>query len=415
MKLRNSMLCSIACLFVLAAAGAATAQETSADQPDASVLMQVPADAAAVLVVPGVHRSAEAVKTMVLAALGPMAEMIGKDASAIDFVKKEVPLGPGFNPAGSLAVVVQDPREHNRNWVDRRPEGQDARNPEMDEVLAQYPLAFIVPVTDAEKLFDPKEIKCRREGKYLVYDRNLWGLEAGKHVILAPRKQTLEGYPARVNFLTRLTPQDETMLMRDHVWFRADWPKLRGLAQANLLPGGESLFYMGLPGIYMLGSPVGYPMGYLYLTRGENLSEATAMTAGVQFTGQAIRIESRWRYPAESHMGRALSAWRKPEGPLIRRIPARTGFWAYGADKSFRTPSALKERNYRKLFARMKDMGLDADYDKVADEVVCLISQLQGQVHSVEHYAGLSKDGNEGAFAFATVAKAKAQIGRAHV
>jgi hypothetical protein len=67
----------------------------------------------------------------------------------------------------------------------------------------------------------------------------------------------------------------------------------------------------------------------------------------------------------------------------------------------------LKERNYRKLVGRLKDleMGLDVDYDKMANELVSLVSSLQGQVHSVEHYAGLSKPGKEGSLAFATVAK----------
>jgi hypothetical protein len=407
MELRTSMLCAMACLFALIAANAAQAQTPQPTQADASVLTQVPGDAVAVLVVPGVDRSGQVVKDMVLKVLGPMAEMIGKDTSAMDFLKKELPLGEGFDPTGSFAVVVQDPREHSREWVAGRPHGPETRGPEMDEVTAQYPLAFIVPVTDAEKLFDPKEVKCRREGKYLLYDRDLWGLETGKYVILAPRKQTLENYPAGVNYLTRLTAQDETMVMRDHVWFRADWQKLRELAEANLLPAPGSLFYAGLPGFYMLGTPVGYPMAYLYFTRGENLSEASTFSGGVQFTGGAIRIEARWRYPEDSHMGRALAAWRKPDGPLIRRIPAQAGVWAYGADKSFRTPPALKERNYRKLVGRLKDleMGLDVDYDKMANELVSLVSSLQGQVHSVEHYAGLSKPGKEGSLAFATVAK----------
>jgi hypothetical protein len=378
-------------LLSLFAVQSAAAQDKAHAKQDLNVLIQIPHDAIVSVVVPGGDRTAKAVKEMVVDVLGPAGKTFAESFKPMEMVLGETPFGKGLDPSGSGALVILDPRTENRAWVAGR--SSDEQPPDTEEAFEQYPWALVLPVKDAQTFFDPEQIDVRKQGDlYRINDGQGWARQVAKHMVLAPRKETLERFPAKVNVMTRMTRAHEKMIARDHLWVLADWKKLMELRKAKLLPELKHSLHM-----FTVFTAQILPLRWVYMTRSENLSEATQMAAGVHLDGQAVRVEARWSYPEGSHMAKSLQAFTPPKEPLIRRLPSAPGMFAYGADKSFRSPQALKSRQYRKAMGFLKELFVgfpstmknpEEHFDKLADETIEIVSVLQEQVQSVEHWLG---------------------------
>ncbi len=411
-KIARSLVAVIAVCFFTVDASAQQARP----KLDVNIFNHIPGDAVFAMVVPGTARSAQAVKEMVLDVAGPAGQMLA-GFEPLDLLLEDLPLGKGLDRNGSAGFVVLDPEKHSRIWLQRR--AQDAPSPTMGEAAEEYPWALILPVSDPDTFF-AQEVPVRKQGEFYQIGTEAWAKVCSDHMVIAARKETLTAFPAEVNIMTRMTPEHEKMIVRDHLWIIADWKRLRQLHSKDLLPDMFSM--MGLTGhsspmamMYLMSGamPAIYPLGWVYMTRSENFSEATMMAAGLSFTGQAIRIETRWTYPEDSHMARALEKFKKPDHPLIRNLPDAEGLFVYGADKSFRSPEALKTRQYRKLIEKVGELtglkkkeGGREKLEKLTGEVGQVISALQGQVLSVEHCFGVDFT-DERAIQLGTVAKVK--------
>ncbi len=379
----------------------------AADEADFAVLQQLPADAAVAVVIPGLQRLSDSVKEMI-AAVSSQEE--ADEFDLMTMIRQPSPMGEGFNPAGSFAAVLLDPRKADPEYV-KLAEANELEVDTPEEMLEKMPIVFIVPANDAKTLF--KEMPGVEIDGELVYrskdapaqsDPVLYGRQAGGHVILARKKSVLRAWSNKVNLLTRLTAGQGQALVADQAWFWADRKLLATLQRKGLIPEDTD-------GLFSYGSALVGPsaplLWYLHATREEIFNEAESLYGGLRITEKAIHLDARWSYPPESKVGRRLAAFRKPAGPLIRNIPNRPGSMIYGADKSaFATPLEIKKTQYAKLLQRGPLGHLIPKEDRHA--LIQHVADLQEQVLSVEHFLGPSRrEIDKASIAFASVVRCK--------
>ncbi len=383
-------------LSVVAAVPPAMAQQKA----DLTVLRYIPADAAFVVVVPGIERFGQSLNRIVHGVLP-------KEMGNVDVLDAEVyrrlPLGQGLDRKGSFAAVLLDPRKADPEYVKRA--GKDEIGSlDSYEMVEELPIIFIAPVTDAKTLF--KDVRVVESAGLLEYKHGdetvLYGKAADRHIVLALRKSVLGAWSNRQTILTKITAGMEKALTRQQIWFWADRNllgelRVKGLLPLEILDDSPSVLWMvGMP-------PMGGAM-YLHYTRDELFREATSLSGGMAVDAGAILFDARWTYPADSEVGKKLKTFQKPAGPLIRNMPPGQAALLYGADKSaFTTPVSIKRDQYEKLMKAEPFRELpQAERKKIVDAV----ATLQEQVVTVEHYAGPNNP-KDRAFAFATVIRCK--------
>lgn len=406
LKLLRRALAGLLCTVV--SLGLVTATATAETQADFAVVQQIPADAALAVVVPGLERLSDSIKGMIAAV---STQETAGDFDVLKVVPIPVTMGQGFDPSGSFAAVLLDPRKADPEYVKLAEAKQlDLDSPE--EIIQKMPIVLIVPATDAKALF--KEISATEVEGVLVYrhkdaaaeeDPVLYGKVTGRHVVLARNKSILRAWSNKVNILTRLTAGQGQAMVADQAWFWADRKLLAELQRKGLIPEDMSATFSSR--IVGFAGPPAPILWYLHATRDEIFNEAESLYGGLRITDQALHLDARWSYPAGSQVGKLLAAFEKPAGPLIRNIPSRPGTMVYGADKSvFATPLSIKKAQYAKLLQRGPMAQLISDEDRKA--LVQHAADLQQQVLSVEHFFGPSgKEMDESSIAFATVVRCK--------
>jgi len=386
--MRSRLRVCVACLAVLSC-GTAWSQTQPAPapakaKPDLSVLKLIPSkDVLGFVVVGNAEAFAGKVGAVAKMMMGPDAPPMNLMAS----IKQRIELGETFNPKGSFAAVLLDPRKYRPDLAKKVPKDQ-RDDVDLDMDPASFPVAFIVPGTDPAKMFTGMAVA--QDGKYVKFTTKdsggdlAWALDAKTHVIVSADRKIMEAVTAK----TAASPHRAEwgkMLARNDVivWF--DRKMCEKFRDTHL--GVGFLNNIGFArGIMAFGNPTLMPVRYILATREKIFSEAVTLAFGLTLDNAGIVVEARWGYPADSVVGKALALLPAQPGPLMTRLPAKLPYlFCYGATKDFKTPLKLKAEQYTEL---LKTKYLKAAAPEVKAKAVKLVLALQEQVTAVQHYFG---------------------------
>lgn len=366
-----------------------TATTAPATQPSvdvATLLKHIPADCTGFVVLRSPRSFADGIKNFYKNLMPPQMAQHMDDMDLLEDFTDD--MGEGFDEKGAVAFVLLN--------VPDRPAGS-APDEEMPDVRFQdVPLVILLPGRDPRKII-PEEL--REDGKLLVWgngDNQGYAVDSGKGFIMVSpnRPAIIEMLDVKKSADSVLTDAHKATLTKYDAGAWLDVTKARKAWNSPFTKAAregiaeEMSWHTG----FAVAANAG-PAAWVGLTRGMLFVEGATAVAGLTINDKGINFELSEQYAQDSAVGKALAQYKPSTTALTSRLPNLPYIFAYGSDKSFKTPAELKAKQYDWLLGNNHLRGM-SNADKALFKKQVLV--LQEQVTGVQHYLGPVAAGAQG-------------------
>jgi hypothetical protein len=384
---------------LLASAGVILLATAGCEEPAPRTFLDlIPEQTLAFALVRDVRAATDEVDAMIRATdLGSFTEK-AMPRGALNALRDEWELGPGFRAEGTMAVAWLDPSLFGEDPEEsaRRMAAETMGAPNEAGEAYLWPIVMYVPGATVEVVFPTRAVAQDGEHKKVrLWDREFLAAEKEGYVLLSERADALNAVQgSQVSVRTALTEAQRALMERcravAHVNVSYAAPMLR-----EFLPAEAEEMRWAMSG------PLDFPLfGVLNAIR-EGSPHLESMMVGVRRVETGTLGEALIDWKSDSPLGKAM-AGLKP-GPVLDRLPNLPYAMAMGtALPSDEHGRAVMTRQLHELV----DENTDATDHPVTLRVKALLGELAGQVDQVQLVLGLAPPG-PGAFGLAAVARCR--------
>jgi hypothetical protein len=382
-----------------AAPAASQPATTTASKPAATfhgqdILKRVPAGCMGFVVINNLQDASDKATDTSKKLAGPLGGMGALGKGLLGEAKDGIGLGKGFRDDDALAIVMLDPQLYGYDLVSDMAGPGPAAPPDGQANKQKPPIVFIVPGTDAEKVFTEAAAATKGEFTELTKDEQVsWARKSGNYLVVGENKAAVEAAATMdKSVLDQLTAGEKEMLKHDDamVWgnFKVLGPILDAAFNRLTAKAAESDQISTSNRWSFYGDPMPTMMMALMNSR-DNLAQLSSLAYGVRMEDEALKLDARCCYQAESSFGKILLAFKPGAVKLLDGLPKLPAIFALGLLTEPKQSEADFTKQLNRALAALAQTGVTpAQRDKIKELALKFHTQLQ----AADLFVGTTQD-----------------------